>query len=348
MAADPNRSPGSYAFTDRSVMRPWVTRMWFARIFPLLPPWLAANLVTLFSTGFLASVFFGAVFADRLGATNFALIQLVAIQVYVAGDHLDGMQATATATTSPLGDFLDHHCDLWAALVLVFGFWHLIAPAPVWMLMLHVLLVLMGFAITYVERSERRHLHFTSWGTLELIAIASVFYASWLVPGVRAWWRAPLWAGVPRTALVYWVGAAIAAGVTIVIARRLRRIPLPCVVAVAQWVALSAWCLRTGLPPLASWVLVSLIAAEYVARVMRAVGVQGSRPWPDLFGVLLVGALWLWPEGAGRVPLAWAIGIWAAVRYALTLLRIVGGWREHWVWRNSAGLALDRAPRKAG
>lgn len=326
-------------------MRPWVTRVWFARLFPLLPRWLAANLVTLFSTGVLAGVLVAAVYADHLGAAAFALIQFVAIQVYVAGDHLDGMQATATGTTSPLGDFLDHHCDLWAALVLVFGFWRLIAPAPSWMLVLHVLLVLTAFAITYVERAERRHLHFTSLGTLELIVIASAFYLSWLVPAARAWWGAPLWHDVPWSALVYWLGAAIAAGVIVVIARRLVRIPAALLVAAAQWLVLAAWCLHTGLPSLATWALLSLFGAEYVARVMRAVAVPGTRPWPDAFGTLLVAALWLWPDGAAVIPAAWAVGIWATVRYGLTLVRILVGWREHWVWRNGAALAVDPTPK---
>ena len=319
------RSPGSYVFTDRSVMRPWVTRVWFARLFPLLPRWLAANLVTLLSTGILLVVLAAALYANRLGSGTFGLVQLIAIQVYVVGDHLDGMQATATGTTSPLGDFLDHHCDLWAALVLVFGFWTLIGPAPSWMLALHVLLVLTGFAITYVERAERRHLHFTSLGTLELIVIGSAFYLSWLLPSLRAWWRAPLYAGVPRTALVYWLGAAIAAGVAVVIARRLARIPVALLVAAGQWLSLAIWCGRIALPPVATWALLSFVAAEYIARVMRAVAGGTARPWPDAFGVIFVAALWVWPDAIGAVPAAWALGIWAVVRYALTLVRIVGG-----------------------
>ncbi len=334
MAAESPRDKDTYDFTDASVMRPWVTRVWFAKLFPLLPGWLAANLVTLLSTGVLGVVLVTAAFADRIGPAAFALAQLIAIQVYVAGDHLDGMQAKATGTKSPLGDFLDHHCDLWAGLVLVFGFWRLIAPAPGWSLALYLLLMLGGFAITYVERAERRRLHFTSWGTLEGIAVATAFYLSWLVPAARAWWQAPLWRNVPRTAAIYAVGAVMAVGVIVVIARRLERLPLPLLVAAAAWVALLGWCLSAGVAPMAMWMLLALVGAEYVARVMRAVFSSGARPWPDAVSLALVAALWFVPATVGTEWPVRVLGTWGAVRYALTLGHILHGWRAHWVWRN--------------
>ena len=41
----------SYRFTDSSLVRPAITRFWFARLFPLIPEWLAANVVTLLPIG---------------------------------------------------------------------------------------------------------------------------------------------------------------------------------------------------------------------------------------------------------------------------------------------------------
>jgi ethanolaminephosphotransferase len=343
VAADPSPRPGAYDFTDSSVMRPWITRVWFARLLPRVPGWVAANLITLASTGILAVVLAGAVFADQLGPVRLALLQLVAIQVYVAGDHLDGMQAKATGTSSPLGDFLDHHCDLWAGLILVFGFWRLIGPMPAWTLVCYVLLMTGGFAITYVERVERRRLHFTSWGTLEGIVIVTAFYLSWLAPAVRAWWRGPLAGTVPRTAIMYGVGALMASGVITVIARRMGRVPAPLAVAAAQWVALAVWCLRAnGLPPLAQWALLSLAGAEYVARVMHAVSADVARPWPDAVSLALVAALWILPPSLGAAVPALALGAWLAARYLATLVRILRAWRQYWTWRNA--VAVRRPP----
>lgn len=325
----------SYRFTDRSVLRPWLNRVWFERLFPLLPRWLAANIVTVFSTGVLVSVPLASFLTDHIGAAGFALLQLLALQLYVAGDHLDGMQAKASGTTSPLGDFLDHHCDLWAGCVLCFGFWHL-TGAPRGELFLLTVLLILGFAITYVERAERRALHFTAWGTLEAIAILTAFYVAWSISPSRIWLQAATF-GIPRHMFVAAVGVLMCSGVIVVIARRLTRLPLPLLLFSTMLVALAVWMVRhPSLPPLGAWLLVALAGAEYVARVMQAHTTTRPRPWPDvgaLFGVALLWALFFDRD----VPMSWlfAFGAWLLGRYVVTLTRIIAGWRQHWVWVNA-------------
>ena len=243
------------------MLRPWVTRVWFARLFPLLPRWLAANIVTLMSTGALASVLIASLAADRIGPAIFALVQLIAMQLYVAGDHLDGMQAVASGTTSPLGDFLDHHCDLWAGCVLCYGFWRLIGSTPAWLLPVLIVFMIVGFAITYVERAERKALHFTAWGTLEAIVIVTAFYLSWCFAPIRAWWMQPLVGDWPRTMLIAGLGVLMALGIIVVIARRLSRVPVPLLLFVATLVALATWIYRQEfalLPPLVGWLAIVL------------------------------------------------------------------------------------------
>lgn len=56
-----------YALTDASLARPWLTRVWFARLFPLRPRWLAANVATLLSTGRLLAVLLGLLVVDGHG-----------------------------------------------------------------------------------------------------------------------------------------------------------------------------------------------------------------------------------------------------------------------------------------
>lgn len=338
LSTDPAKPSGSYRFTDHSVLRPWVTRVWFARLFPLLPSWLAANIVTLLSTGALASVLLASFAVDRIGPTIFALVQLIAMQLYVAGDHLDGMQAKASGTTSPLGDFLDHHCDLWAGCVLCYGFWRLIGSTPAWLLPVLIVFMIVGFAITYVERAERRALHFTAWGTLEAIVIVTAFYLSWCFAPIRAWWMRPLMGELPRTMLVAGLGIAMALGIIIVIARRLTRVPVPFLVFVATLVALATWIYQQGfasIAPLVGWLAVVLAGADYVARVMRATTTQQPRPWPDFVTPVFVTVLWFGPVGEGFPMVVFGIlMLWLVLRYAFTILRILFSWRHHWVWIN--------------
>ncbi|MBC8089953.1 MAG: CDP-alcohol phosphatidyltransferase family protein [Phycisphaerae bacterium] len=337
LSTDPAKPSGAYRFTDHSVLRPWVSRVWFARLFPLLPKWLAANLVTLMSTGALTSVLVASLFADRMGPAVFALVQLIAMQLYVAGDHLDGMQAAASGTTSPLGDFLDHHCDLWAGCVLCYGFWRLIGSTPDWLLPVLIGFMIVGFAITYVERAERKALHFTAWGTLEAMAIVTMFYLSWCFIAMREWWMQQLVGTLPRTMLVAGLGVVMALGVIVVIARRLTRVPVPLLLFVATVVALAFACFwRLSVAPMLAWFVMVLAGADYVARVMHAHTTLQPRPWPDLITALAVMALCTVPQDAVNVDATiLALTVWLLVRYVITLTRILWGWRQHWVWINA-------------
>lgn len=329
-----------YEFTDASLARPWLTRLWFERLFPLLPHWLAANVLTLLSTGSLLAVLAGALVIDRIGPTSFALLQLLCIQFYVAGDHLDGMQAKATGTASPLGDFLDHHCDYWAGCILVVGWGAMLGTLGTPLTPLMTLLMVAGFTVTYAQRAIQRRLHFTRWGTLEAIVIATLFYGSWALPALRAWWSAPLWSGAwPRHAVVTAVGCVMAASVSVTIVRRLRALPWRVALQLAALVALAAWAQRAAVPPVWGWLLVAGAGAEMVARLMHAHTTAGLEPDPTWSAVLGAALLWVLPPSVASSALL-ALGAWLGVRYVVTLRRIVLGWRQHWVWVNAA---LDRA-----
>lgn len=331
----PSAPNNRYEFTDASVARPLLTRLWFARLFPLLPRWLAANVLTLLSTGSLLAVLVGALLVDRIGATWFALLQLLCIQLYVAGDHLDGMQAKATGTTSPLGDFLDHHCDYWAGCILVFAWCAMLGAADTLLAPLMTLLMVTGFTTTYAERALHRRLHFTSWGTLEAIVISTLFYGTWAVPGVRAWWSVPLWPeGWPRHAVVTVVGCIMAAGVSVTIVRRLQGLPWRVGLQLAALVALALWAQRAAVHPVWGWLLVAAVGAEMVARLMHAHSSTAGQPGPTWSALAGASVLWVLPVPTSLLA-AKLLGVWIGLRYVLTLRRIVLGWQHHWVWFNA-------------
>jgi phosphatidylglycerophosphate synthase len=323
-----------YEFTDASVVRPLLTRTWFEHLFPLLPRWLAANVITLISTGVLLAVLMGALLVDRLGPTLFALLQLVGIQLYVAGDHLDGMQAKATGTTSPLGDFLDHHCDYWAGCILLFAWCAMLDALDSPLLPTMTLLMAAGFLTTYAERATMRRLHFTSWGTLEAILICTVFYGSWAFPAARAWWSAPLWSGGwPRHSVISALGCAMAAGASLTIMRRMRGLPWEVALQLAALVAIAVRSQTTGVAPILGWFVTALCGAEMVARLMHAHTTCGARPAPTWLAVAGAAAIWITPVDWVSSALM-LLGLGVTGVYAATLWRIIGSWRRHWVWIN--------------
>ncbi|MGH7655657.1 MAG: hypothetical protein ACREN6_13440 [Gemmatimonadaceae bacterium] len=339
---DEGAPPAAYQFTDSSVTRPLLTRVWFTRLFPFVPRWLAANLVSLLACGSLLTVLALSLAPSGLSETAIALVFFAALQVYVAGDHLDGMQAVASGTASPLGDFVDHYCDLWAGCILVFGFWSLLGTAPPVALYAMTVVLIAAFATTYAEREADGRLHFTAWGALEANMILALFLLSWAVPAVRAWWRSPSPFGVPWYTFAAGLVVAMALGAVVIVGRRMRRLPAPLVMALAGLIALAMVVTRRQeLRPVEGWLLLGLLGGRYVARVMHGYLMPARRSWPDPLATTAVIALAIW-DVAGGLPAA-AVRPGAAVLgayLALTLLTTLAGifrkQRRYWVWTNQS------------
>lgn len=352
---DNNAPPGAYQFTDSSVTRPLLTRVWFTRLFPFVPRWLAANLVSLLACGSLLAVLALSLAPGGWSETAIALVFFAALQIYVAGDHLDGMQAVASGTASPLGDFVDHYCDLWAGCILVFGFWSLLGDAPPAALYAMTVVLIAAFATTYAEREADGRLHFTAWGALEANMILALFLLSWAVPAVREWWRSASPLGVPWYDFAAGVVVAMALGAIVIIGRRMRRIPAPLVLAVAGLIALATLVARRQeLRPVEGWLLLGLFGGRYVARVMHGYLVPARRSWPDPIATAVVIGLAIW-DFAGGLPSA-AVRPGAAVLAAyltITLLITLGGifakQRRYWVWVNrpAGGTATDAGEKES-
>jgi phosphatidylglycerophosphate synthase len=322
-------SPTSYQFTDGSLARPALTRLWFRRLFPLLPSWLAANVITVVSTGVLLVVLGMSLTPSRWSPAAMALTYILALQIYVAGDHLDGMQAKATGTAGPLGDFLDHFCDLWAACILIFGFWTLLGTASAGLLYGMVALMIAAFAITFAEREQQRRLHFTTFGTLEAIVLLTLFLLSWTAEGARAFWRSELIAGVPWYMLTIGVGVAMAVGAMMVIVRRMGMVPRPVIECTAALVAGTVVLTRhPDISTIEGWAVLLVYGAGYVARVMHGYLVHGERSRPDRLATLaLIGlALWTTAMSPSAELVVWvtrAVGAYAFGVLAISLTGIL-------------------------
>jgi phosphatidylglycerophosphate synthase len=342
---DESAPPAAYQFTDSSVTRPLLTRVWFTRLFPFVPRWLAANLVSLLACGSLLTVLALSLAPGGWSETAIALVFFAALQIYVAGDHLDGMQAVASGTASPLGDFVDHYCDLWAGSILVFGFWSLLGTAPPAALYAMTVVLIAAFATTYAEREADGRLHFTAWGALEANMILALFLLSWAVPPVRAWWRSPSPVGVPWYAFGAGIVVAMGIGAVVIVGRRMRRIPAPLFIAVTGVIALAMLVARRHeLRPVEGWFLLALLGGRYVARVMHGYLVPARRSWPDPLATAVVIALAIWdvisgiPASAVRSGAA-ILGAYLAVTLIITLAGIFAKQRRYWVWMNRPGNA---------
>mgnify|MGYP001568193602 CR=1 FL=1 len=296
-------------------------------------------MVTLAGFGVTGAVLWASL-TDSLETTTLAWVTLVATQLYVIGDHLDGLHAVASGATSALGEFLDHWSDFLSGGILGLAAVTLMGPElDPWIRHGVLWLYAQAFVVTYVERSERSILYFAPVGSLEGIVILSVWLLAWLFPAGEAFMSGPsLLGGLPG----YWTLLAIAAvcfgGTVIVLLRRIGRVPpyyLAFVVTSASIVAAAA--LRPDLlPPPLGWGVLMLHGADFLARVMQPQLFEtGRRLWPDLFApaALLGVVAWGTPSGGAAVAM-WVTSGWALLSTARTTGTVLHAFAEQWAWVN--------------
>jgi ethanolaminephosphotransferase len=99
-----------YQVIDNSILTPVFKDRVVKPFIRFIPWWLPANIITVGSNIFMIGALLIALF--EFSTITIRLISsAILIMLYAIGDHLDGMQAKRTKTSSALGEFFDHFLD---------------------------------------------------------------------------------------------------------------------------------------------------------------------------------------------------------------------------------------------
>lgn len=331
--------PPEYTFEDHSVVRPAATRTVFEPLFRLVPGWLTANAITLLGLAATAGMLLLVLFGSRLPDGVTALLCLVALVGYAVADHLDGMQALASGTASPLGEFLDHFSDALSGAFLAFAGLSLMPGVSATAAYAAIVTYLLAFLATYEERALCRRLHFARIGALEGLIILGAFFLTSGFEAGRAFWSRPLALGLPG----YWMVLAIAygafGGTVAVIVGRMRRVPWEFALHALTSTAFAAAGVHADVPggigALVGWAILTLHGMAYLAKAMQP-HLFGGRPRADRGAVAMAAALLALAMTAPdrtallAAPVLAYLG-WQAVAAGGRVLR---AYRDHWVWVN--------------
>lgn len=324
--------PYAYRCVDRSILvgsyRTYVAPP-FAAIVPL---WMPANFVTLGSSLCMWVLLGCATQRDHFSPGSLALVFAALIQVYLVYDHVDGMQAKRTGTSSALGEYLDHSLDVYHAAISTLAIFALIGFE-------HRLLVLVmlwcghvAFAATLVEEKERGELYFGPVGSLEGVLLFTGFFISWTVPAIRAWWLAPLVAGWPAYWILIVAGAAGSVLATVDCLRRIGRVPRSFALFVVTSLLLTLLLARS---PLAFWPAAAalvLYCGDYTGRVLGSHLLNRPHAWPDWVALPLLGLAHFFP--AHTANLLFALLGYLVARTAVGIVDVLHPLRQHWRWVN--------------
>ena len=327
---------------DKSPLRPLYKKYYVAAFLPLVPRLLTANFVTLVANAFmwvlLALAFFGSPLAVGPTALLFALL----VHNYALGDYLDGMHARDTGTSSPLGEFLDHHLDVYnsaISLVAAFALLGILIPENSLFLYLILWLSYLAFGGTMVEEKERGELYFGFIGPFEAVLGVMLFMLSCAFQDLREFWLAPLWGGYPAYGLMILITAAGFLVTVLGVIRRIGYLPLPFGLfslfsgMLAYLLSLQAVSFLWG------WLILACFGGDYISRVMKSHLLHLKHPLPDLgLSAAIVALLALYLAGAlESEPLGFWLSLFGAAAVAKNLWSLQGILRQlsvHWLWVN--------------
>ena len=331
----------SYNCVDQSFLLPYYKKYYVALYHRCIPGRMPANIITLASAAFMWVMAPLCAFGVWQNRELFGALCALLVHNYLLGDHLDGMQAKVTGTSSPLGEFLDHFLDVFnGALMAWAGFCLLMGQQHIMVLNLSLYLYYMVFAATMMEERETGYLQFGRWGSLESFCLMILFFLSWTVPVLQRLWLHPMGWGLDAR----WIYLAISAFgfLFTTVAIRLR---------MGYWPR-QTWCFALGALALAmlltcltrsqflSFLVLGFYAADYIGRMQGSIFLDRPHPYPDIPVTVVASAL-LPLYVLGVVPahanifITSLLAVYLSVRMALGPGEVIYQMRGQWRWANN-------------
>jgi phosphatidylglycerophosphate synthase len=335
-----------YNCTDKSIILPYFKDYYVSFYFRFVPHALTANTITVFSTAFVMLMLTISICFEGIDTGVFSLLFALCLHNYLVGDHLDGMQAKNTNTSSPLGEYMDHYLDVYNGAVVVYVLTVFLAPIPGIVFFCFLVLNSLSFAITMVEELETGELIFGKVGTLEGLIILILFFLTWQIPAVREFWMIGLVEGYAR----FWVVIAIFAlgylGTLADVIWRIGYIPRQFLVFTLSSMLLAFGLFNLGTGNLLSWVVITLTCGEYISKVMESylIGKKHKYPDPIIFVVALaIVLLQLWGVLGNESLKMIVAGLtgYLALRVVWLFVSVLSQLRGHWLWLNPKKTAQE-------
>ena len=168
---------GSYIYRaiNHSYLHPHIFRFYYSRISNALPNSVSANSLTLLGNVFMLFGFSSLFLTNYFAKEHAALIFAVCLHLYILFDCLDGVQARRTDTASPLGEFMDHHLDVYSSSLIVIGFIYLFVNLPQTLCLIILSIYHINMSLLFLVQKREKIIHFPAFGPWESSLVLYVF-----------------------------------------------------------------------------------------------------------------------------------------------------------------------------
>ncbi len=323
-----------YQCRDRSIITPAFKRFVVKPCLSLVPRAVPANIITIVSNLF---VYLALVLVLAKGPEfrpNFLLAPLLLL-LYAIGDHLDGMQAKRTGTSSPLGEFCDHYLDAFNNGILMVITFVLFGVQNVALICVVFALMYAAHAAVFFEEFKTRWLVFERLGSLEgLLLTIVILLLGWHGPLLK-WLGAPVVLGLSPVEIMLLLSAL---GGVVTIISMFARVRIFSVRFAIFFVCLGLVAVFAGrhLSLRMAFCMFTLYCGEYIGRLMRGHLVDGRERLPDLLFPLFAGTVLVLSCFSIKVPEAilWATAAYLGLLVSVSTVRTFLPLSRHWVWSN--------------
>jgi len=329
MIAKPTIVPEyTYRVKDYSVVTPWFRETIVRPLIAYIPRWIPANHITIGANLFM----FAALLLSMFSGENRYVFFVVPILVlgYVIGDHLDGMQAKRTVTSSALGEFFDHFLDVFNNGILVMIVSSLMNVSP-WVIVICLAIGYIAHSAVFFEQLKTGWLIFEKFGALEAVILILFIIASLYFVPVHEFLLSPAFMQVTWFELFMLASAAIALITWFKTLLRIKAVNGKYVSFVIAMIVIMTVLIPGG-NSLNAFVIITLFSVVHIGNNQRSHLTGITEKWPDFI-----------------VPVMLAISFYtrlyfeSVTNFAIVYLAILVLWiayttisilSQYWVWRN--------------
>jgi ethanolaminephosphotransferase len=320
-----------YQVRDHSIITPVFKKWVVAPLFRFVPWWIPANIITIISNLFMYVALFLA-FAEYPGRSlRFVLIALLVLG-YAIGDHLDGMQAKRTRTSSALGELCDHYLDIFNNGILIYIIclsFHITNP------LLVAFFLITGYlphAVIFYEQFSTKWLHFEKFGSLEaVLMLLVILMVSAIEPVYQLVLSSPF--GGFTVAEIMFILSSSGGFITF-----LQIIPRAKVTDAGFWAfcafLTAVTCMATTfLSPTAIFYLITTYSGLYIGNLQRGHLADSKKRIPDVVVPLMMVAAFAF-ESLQHPYFLWGIYLYLACHTLWIAGNAFYTLRGFWVWKN--------------
>jgi phosphatidylglycerophosphate synthase len=317
-----------YRVKDYSIVTPWFRETIVRPLIAYIPWRIPANYITIGSNLFM----FAALLLSMFSGENRFVFLVVPILVlsYVIGDHLDGMQAKRTGTSSALGEFFDHFLDIFNNGILLMIVCSLMNVSP-WIIVICLTVSYIAHSAIFFEQLITGWLVFEKFGALEAVILILFIISSFYFVPVQNLLLSPGFMEVTYFEVFMLVSSGIALVTWIKTMRRLKVLNAKYISFLIAIIMIMAVLIPVG-NSVVAFGIISLFSIVYIGNNQRSHLTGLPEKWPD-FIVPVVLALSFYMNFYFE-NITSAIIFYLTIRAIWIAYTTVSILSKHWVWRN--------------